>query len=105
MPEELVELGRFADPSLLILSSLAGGPKHGYAISKDVESFAGVSMQPATLYGAVARLETRGLIEPLPAQERRRPYRLTDHGAKVLEAQLHGAQAVVSVGLNRLATA
>jgi DNA-binding PadR family transcriptional regulator len=105
MPEELVEFGRFADPSLLILSSLAGGPKHGYAISKDVESFAGVSMQPATLYGAVARLETRGLIEPLPAQARRRPYRLTAHGAKVLEAQLRGAQAVASVGLNRLATA
>jgi DNA-binding PadR family transcriptional regulator len=105
MTEDLKDLGRFADPSLLILSSLAGGSKHGYAISKDVEKFAGVSMQPATLYGAVARLETRGLIEPLPAQERRRPYRLTAHGAKVLEAQLRSAQAVASVGLNRLATA
>jgi DNA-binding PadR family transcriptional regulator len=105
MTKDLMDSGRFADPSLLILSSLAGGPKHGYAISKDVESFAGVSMQPATLYGAVARLETRGLIEPLPAQERRRPYRLTGHGAKVLAAQLRSAQAVVSVGLNRLAIA
>lgn len=105
MPNDLAGLGRFADPSLLILSSLAGGPKHGYAISKDIEGFAAVSLQPATLYGAVARLETRGLIEALPADERRRPYQLTAHGAEVLAAQLRRVHAVAATGLSRLATA
>lgn len=105
MPDDLAELGRFADPSILIMSSLAGGPKHGYAMSKDIETFAGVSLQPATLYGAVGRLEARGLIEALPAEERRRPYRLTAVGAEALAAQLRTVQAVASAGLSRLATA
>ncbi len=105
MGDELEDLGRFADPSLLIMSSLADGPKHGYAMSKDIESFAGVVLQPATLYGAVSRLETRGLIEALPAEERRRPYRLTSRGSAVLAAQLRTAQKVATTGLSRLATA
>lgn len=105
MRNDLTDLGRFADPSLLIMSSLAGGPKHGYAMSKDIEGFAQVSLQPATLYGAVARLESRGLIEALPAQERRRPYRLTARGAEILSAQLRTVQAVATAGLSRLATA
>jgi len=103
--DDLEALGRFADPSMLIMSSLAAGPKHGYAMSKDIETFAGVSLQPATLYGAVARLETRRLIEALPAQERRRPYRLTEHGARVLAAQLRSVQTIAATGLSRLATA
>ncbi len=97
--------GRFSDPAVLIMSSLADGPKHGYAMSKDIESFAGVSLQPATLYGALARLETRGLIEALPTQERRRPYLLTTQGAGVLEAQLRALRSVAVTGLRRLATA
>ena len=62
---------------MLILASLAGGAKHGYAIEKDVQQFSGVRLEPGTLYGALARLESRGWIEPLPAEERRRPYRST----------------------------
>ena len=61
--EELDGLGRFAGPSTLILSSLAQEPKHGYAITQDVEAFAGVKLQPGTLYGALSRLERDGLIE------------------------------------------
>lgn len=105
MVADLGDLGRFADPSLLILSSLAEGPKHGYAMSKDIQAFAAVTLQPATLYGAVSRLETRGLIEALPAQERRRPYRLTALGAQVLAGQLRSLQTVAVTGLSRLATA
>ncbi len=41
------DLGRFADPSLLILTSLADGAKHGYAIMTDVTAFSGVSMEIA----------------------------------------------------------
>ncbi len=104
MSTDLDSLGRFADPSLLILSSLAGGPKHGYAMSKDIEAFAGVTLQPATLYGALGRLETRGLIAALPAEDRRRPYQLTARGAQVLTAQLRTVQAVATTGLSRLTT-
>lgn len=103
--ENLEGLGRFTDPSPLILSSLADRPKHGYAMSKDIEAFAGVVLQPATLYGAVARLAARGLIEAMPAEERRQPYRLTEHGATVLAAQLRRVQAVAATGLARLTTA
>lgn len=105
MADDLADLGRFTDPSLLIMSSLAGGSKHGYAISKDIEEFAQVFLQPATLYGAVARLENRGLIEALAADERRRPYQLTARGAEVLAAQLRRVNAVAATGLSRLATA
>ena len=64
---------RSNDPGLLVLTSLADGPKHGYAITADVEEFAGVRLGPGTLYGALARLESKGLIEALPAEDRRRP--------------------------------
>jgi Transcriptional regulator PadR-like family len=67
-------LGRFADPSLLILTSLADGPKHGYAIMTDIAAFSGITMEPGTLYGALSRLERRGWIRPLATGERRRPY-------------------------------
>ncbi len=99
---ELDELGRWSEPSLLVLSSLADGPKHGYAITKDVHAMAGVDLGPGTLYGALARLEERGLIEPLPAEDRRRPYRLTAAGATALERQLTTLRRVSAVGLRRL---
>ena len=45
------DLGRFADPSLLILTSLSDEPKHGYAIMADVAAFSGVRMEPGTPAG------------------------------------------------------
>lgn len=103
MRGELSDLGRFSDPSLLILSSLASGPKHGYAMMEDIRDFSGTQLEPGTLYGALARLERRGWVEPLPAQERRRPYRLTMAGMAVLREQLSSMQRVVETGLGRLA--
>jgi DNA-binding PadR family transcriptional regulator len=70
-------LGRFAEPWLLVLTSLADGPKHGYAIMADVAAFSGVRMEPGTLYGALARLERRGWVRPLATAERRRRYEIT----------------------------
>ena len=70
------DLGRFADPSLLILTSLADGPKHGYAIMTDVAGFSGVRMEPGTLYRALSRLERRGWVRPLATGERRRSYEI-----------------------------
>ena len=101
--DDLGDHGRFSDPSLLVMSSLADGPKHGYAMTKDIQRFAGVLLGPGTLYGALARLQHRGLIEALPADDRRRPYRLSDQGAKLLAARLESLQQVVTTGLRRLA--
>jgi len=69
-------LGRFADPWLLILTSLADGPKHGYAIMTDVAEFSGVRMEPGTLYRALSRLERRGWVRSLASGDRRRPYEI-----------------------------
>jgi DNA-binding PadR family transcriptional regulator len=96
---------RSTDPGLLVLSSLAAGPKHGYAVTQDVEEVAGVRLGPGTLYGALSRLEERGLIEALPSEDRRRPYRLTAAGAAALEEQLRMLDRVVSTGLKRLQAA
>ena len=102
MPPQVPELGRFAEPALLILVSLSEGPKHGYAIMTDVEEMTGEPLGPGTLYGALARLERRGLIEALEPEERRRPYRLTAQGATTVRAQLEGLSGFVRAGLARL---
>lgn len=100
----LEEFGRFSEPALLILVSLAAGPKHGYAITEDIAAFADVRFGPGSLYGAIARLESRGLIEALEPEDRRNPYRLTALGDKVLRVRLASMQAVTRIGQKRLAT-
>jgi len=102
--EALAALGRYAGPATLILSSLADGPKHGYALTKDIEDFAEVRVAPGTMYEALARLERQGLIEPLERSDRRRPYRLTAEGALALRAHLDSQRRVADVGLRRLAS-
>jgi DNA-binding PadR family transcriptional regulator len=92
----------FTEPVVLVLTSLAEGPKHGYALAKDIESFAGIKLGPGTLYGALSRLENRGWIEALPAADRRRPYQITAAGAEGLAKQLRTAQQVAATGLRRL---
>ncbi len=104
-PIALDEFGRFSEPALLILISLADGPKHGYAITEDIAAFADVRFGPGSLYGAIARLESRGLIEALEAEDRRNPYRLTTLGEKALRARLASMHAVARVGQKRLASA
>ena len=46
------------DPNLLVLVSLAAGPRHGHAILLDVSEFAGVRLGPGTLYGAIGPRRT-----------------------------------------------
>jgi DNA-binding PadR family transcriptional regulator len=84
------------------MASLAEGPKHGYAITRDIKEITGIKLGPGTLYGALARLEERGLIEPLTADERRRPYQLTGAGADVLREQLIEQERIARIGLRRL---
>jgi DNA-binding PadR family transcriptional regulator len=102
MDQTLSELGRFAEPAILILTSLAGGPKHGYAIMDDVVALAGFRMGPGTLYGALARLERLGYITSLSLEERRRPYMLTPSGEQILRVHLTNMQQFASLGLARL---
>jgi DNA-binding PadR family transcriptional regulator len=101
--DALAELGRFSEPALYILISLADGPKHGYAMTRDIERVSGQKPGPGTLYGAIARLEARKWIEPLPAEDRRRPYRLTAAGERVLRHRLESLRAVARIGRARLA--
>ena len=102
--DALDTLGRSSGPASLILSSLADGAKHGYALTKDIESFAGVRLAPGTLYEALSRLEAHGLIEALESQDRRRPYRLTAAGATALNSYLKAQRDIAEVGLRRLAS-
>ena len=104
MSDEELGLGRFSDPALFVLVSLAGGEKHGYAMIEDIEETCGARPGPGTLYGAIARLERRRLVEPLATEERRRPYRLTAAGASALERRLWALQGLARAGLGRLAT-
>ena len=98
-------LGRFAEPAVLVMLSLAAGPRHGYAITTDVESVAGIRLGAGTLYGAISRLEERGLIEPVPSEDRRRPYRLTRAGLVALKAHLAVLERVTAAGTRRLSQA
>jgi DNA-binding PadR family transcriptional regulator len=103
--QDLEEFGRFAEPALLILISLADGPKHGYAMTEDIAAISGVRLGPGTLYGAITRLETRNLIEPLETEDRRNPYRLTALGERALRARLAALEAVTRAAQERLARA
>jgi len=97
--------GHFADPQFLVLASLADGPKHGHAMLTDIEDMSGSRLGPGTLYGAIARLEKAGWIEPLEMEERRRPYRLTKAGHGAFIAKLKTLQRIVSFGGKRLSPA
>src|ERR1700722_16615710 len=100
--EDNPALGHYSDPPLLVLASLAGGSKHGHAMIEDIERLCGSRLGPGTLYGAIARLEQLGWIEPLPAEERRQPYRITAEGLHVLRAKLTTLQKFTNAGLKRL---
>jgi DNA-binding PadR family transcriptional regulator len=91
-----------SDPGLLLMISLADGPKHGHAMLLDIADFAGVRLGPGTLYGALTRLEGDGYVAPLPSEGRRHPYRLTPGGRRALERRLSGLNRAVRTGLQRV---
>ena len=101
-PQELDDFGRFSEPALLILISLADGPKHGYAMTEDIASVANLRLGPGTLYGAIARLDARGLIEAVESPDRRNPYRITALGEKALKLRLATLEAIARAGRQRL---
>jgi DNA-binding PadR family transcriptional regulator len=101
-PEKKPEIGHYSDPPLLVLASLANGPKHGHAMIEEIARLCGTRLGPGTLYGAIARLEQQGLIKPLPPEERRRPYRITPAGLRILRAKLTTLHQFTRAGLRRL---
>jgi DNA-binding PadR family transcriptional regulator len=100
--ERKPDIGHYSDPPVLVLASLASGPKHGHAMIEDIAGMCGTRLGPGTLYGAIARLELQGWIEPLPPEERRRPYRITAEGLHVLRARLNKLNQFAEAGLRRL---
>jgi DNA-binding PadR family transcriptional regulator len=98
-------LGRFSEPALHVLIALAAGPRHGYAIMLEIETLTGRRPGPGTLYGAIARIEQRGWIEPIACEDRRQPYRLTGAGRRVLVARLDAMRALTRAARARLAIA
>lgn len=78
---------------LLVLAQLESRPRHGYEIGVEIErrSQGEVSFQAASLYPVLYRLESKGLIAgqwiESPGQRRRRYYKLTPKGRKMLSAQ------------------
>ena len=102
MPDRDPDLGRFAEPALLVLVSLTDGPKHGYAIMADVEAFGRQPLGPGTLYAVLAGSSCAGLIEPIESDDRRRPYRLTGAGARAVADRLEGLDRFVALGRRRL---
>ena len=101
-PEPTAAMGHYSDPPLLVLASLANGPKHGHAMIEDIVRLCGTRLGPGTLYGAIARLEQQGWIKPLPPEDRRQPYRITAEGLCVLRARLTTLQQFTKAGLKRL---
>src|SRR5579864_6535719 len=87
-----------------IMISLAGGEQHGYGIMQEVlqRTTGKVRLWPATLYGSIKRLVEADLIEesderPAPEEDdaRRRYYRLTTLGSRVLDAECERLQELV----------
>lgn len=96
------ENGTAAPPSpavFAILLSLAEGDKHGYAIMKDARQpqGGGIALGPGTLYGSLERMMRDGLVSESGQSddERRRYYRLTAPGRRVLTAELERLEAAI----------
>ena len=101
----LADLGRFSEPALQVLVSLAAGDRHGYAIADEIEARTGHRPQPATLYGTLARLEERGWVERLRPDGRRTPFRILPAGERALRARLGELDVLLRAGRQALRTA
>jgi DNA-binding PadR family transcriptional regulator len=94
------------DAQMLVLTVLADGPLHGYAINTAIEELTGRRLGPGSLYGALSRLEARELIQPedeaAASQERHRTMRITDLGREQLRAELQQMARISAAGLRAL---
>ncbi len=92
---------RVTDPTLLVLSNLAGGPRRRYALTKDKEPSGGESLGPGTLFDWLSRPEAPRRVGPLAPDGRRRTDRLTTFGAAELRVRPEEAGTVARIGLSR----
>src|SRR5262245_52955228 len=85
--------------SFQILVALADGPKHGYAILKEIEESSGTAFATSTgtLYLAIQRLEQGGLLEEAEGDSRRRYYRLTSTGREVAASEARRLASLLGV--------
>ncbi|HZE40032.1 MAG TPA: helix-turn-helix transcriptional regulator [Stackebrandtia sp.] len=90
------------DSQVLVLCVLADGPLHGYAINTAIADLTGNRLGPGSLYGALTRLEAKGLIESLEGADRQRPVRLTADGRELLEREMRSMARVAAAGLKSL---
>jgi DNA-binding PadR family transcriptional regulator len=96
------------EPTFLILTALAAGPQHGYGIITDAERISGgaTRLKTGTLYMALDRLSSAGLVEPdreeVTDGRLRRYYRLTDEGATQLTAETERRRASAAIAAQRL---
>ena len=90
------------DAQTLVLCALCDGPLHGYAINVAIEKMTGKRLGVGSLYGALTRLEAKGLVESLEEVARTRPVQLTPKGRQVVEQELRAMARVAEVGLRGL---
>lgn len=108
MPDELQSISKGVLPlspaMFYILLALPDGPKHGYAIMKEVEEVTDgrITLGPGSLYGSIKRLlQAKMIVEtdqrPIRAldDERRRYYQLTDYGRRVLVGEVNRLASAV----------
>jgi DNA-binding PadR family transcriptional regulator len=107
--EHSLEVKPLTEPVLLILTSLADQPRHGYALIQDIESLSGgrVRMSTGTLFGALRRLLEDGWIERFEQEDtsrQKQTYRLTAAGRKQLQLELDRMKQLTRAGTARLRT-
>lgn len=106
-PQSTLESKPLSEPVLLILTSLAAHPRHGYALIKDIEllSSGRVRMSTGTLFGALRRLLEDGWIERFEQEDtarQKQAYRLTATGRRQLEWELDRLKQLTRAGFARL---
>ena len=93
------------DAQTLVLCVLADGPRHGYAINTAIEELTGERLGPGSLYGALTRLEAKGLVESLAEHGSQRPVSPPSAGLEVLERELRAMARIARAGLRKLGVA
>src|SRR6185503_3342119 len=95
---------------LLVLTMLSAGDRHGYGIRQDIieHTNGSIELEAGNLYRTIRRLEADGLIDESERRpsfadddERRRYYRLTPFGRRVLAAELERLRALIELGVRR----
>ena len=97
------------EPVILILTSLADQPRHGYALMKDIQALSNdrVRLSTGTLYGALRRLLEDNWIERFEQEDTSREkqaYRITPEGRKQLELELERLRQLMEAATARLKT-